>query len=835
MPSALRFSIALFALISVFTCNGVSTQETADLPIMQDQWPRAFFFRSAEGFAANPGVTYDRWDAGFSRLQGIMGKTLDEEVLGRQARNIEFFTRFKQNHPDQVVLLHLNGNARDPRYEAEKFFAGHFVYYNGVTILEDVRAEPGETTIRVADTDSFHLNMGRYRTSNSDIGLCMLDSEGHPDWHRSEQVQLIAVDKANKTITVRRGCYGTEPMALPAGKSYAAAHMTEGPWGQKNHIMWYYNYSTACPRDENGKTCADIWSDEIAGWYAPDGRLAAYDGLEFDVLHHRVGGNGRYGADCNADGLPDMGVIDGVNTYGVGVVEFCRQLREKMGPDRLIMADGMAEANQRAFGILNGIESEGWPHLRDITIRDWSGGLNRHFYWRDHSFEPQFNYINHKFNEPTEQPGITRTPKLPFSTHRLVMAAAMFTDSAICYSFAPPKDEPGELIGVWDELRMGTENRVGWLGRPLGAAVRMAETTPNVGPWELPVAWQARNGELHATLQSPGFEGQDLLVKVTARADTLKGFSPDMPRIMWVGIAPNQGQLITRDPGVCGQCTRGGKEQSLDTETGASCAYRTVTIGDETATGYQTHPPYKAAKGYTFWQRTVTIPEGGRLQFKTCMGPLSPERSDGVDFRVYVDDASSTRPATAGAPVFEHWQKAYELISHDVPLDEYAGKQVRLSFVADCGENDNATTDHAFWGDAVVVGPGGSDAWNEPIEHMALVGTEPGVSYFYFNDVKDSLVDLSIRVEGEEPADIMKLEAFASADLIYRAYEKGLVLANPSRQPIGFILDSITPGVRYRRLHGSPNQDPETNNGQPVTGGVITLGPMDAIFLVREK
>ena len=82
-----------------------------------------------------------------------------------------------------------------------------------------------------------------------------------------------------------------------------------------------------------------------------------------------------------------------MNAYGIGVVEFCRRLREKLGPQRLILADGMAVTNQRAFRILNGIESEGWPELRDWEARDWSGGLNRHLFWNQNAFTPVFNYM----------------------------------------------------------------------------------------------------------------------------------------------------------------------------------------------------------------------------------------------------------------------------------------------------------------------------------------------------------------------------------------------------------------------------------------------------------
>jgi acyl-CoA reductase-like NAD-dependent aldehyde dehydrogenase len=49
-----------------------------------------------------------------------------------------------------------------------------------------------------------------------------------------------------------------------------------------------------------------------------------------------------------------------------------------------------------------------------------------------------------------------------------------------------------------------------------------------------------------------------------------------------------------------------------------------------------------------------------------------------------------------------------------------------------------------------------------------------------------------------------------------------------------FDLRKIAPGVRYRRLRGSSQQDPTTNNGRPV-GDTVTLAPRDGLFLVRIK
>jgi len=541
------------------------------LRILNDEYPRVFFFRQAEGVAAQKSVSYEQWEKTFERLMGIEGKVLDEEVPGRSNRNIDFFTRFKKRHPDQLVLLHFNGNARDPRYESDRFFAGHWIYFNGAKILSDVPAEEGQTDIHVENPNLFKLNMGRYRDRNEDIGLCMLDADGKPDWHKSEQVQLISVDYKKKTIRVRRGCYGTKPCVFPAGRSYAAAHMTEGPWGRRSHLLWYHNYSTCCPRDKKGRVCADVLVEHLAELFGPDGTLAAFDGLEFDVLRFRCGGplKGR-GADCDADGKIDGGFYGGINSYGAGVVEFCRQLRKRLGEDCIILADGASVNNQRAFGILNGIESEGWPHLSDHQIHDWSGGLNRHFFWDKNARPPVLNYINHKFNMSTGKPGVRKQADVPFSTHRLVFAVGAFTNSAICYSF-PPRAGPDGLLGIWDEFRMGTQNKLGWLGKPLVPAVRMATRQPdllkgkgypvdqNLGKLfhgdgiqfqrvksGLLVTAETKVPEIRFRLTEIPTNGPDLFVRLTARSEPMQGYPPEVARLMYVAVSP-KGQQIKRN------------------------------------------------------------------------------------------------------------------------------------------------------------------------------------------------------------------------------------------------------------------------------------------------
>jgi len=86
--------------------------------ILKEEYPKAFFFRQTESIENYIG--YDDWSKEFCGLMGIMGKALAEEKGDRTKRSTAFYSRFKREHPDQIVLLHYNGNACDPRYETRK-------------------------------------------------------------------------------------------------------------------------------------------------------------------------------------------------------------------------------------------------------------------------------------------------------------------------------------------------------------------------------------------------------------------------------------------------------------------------------------------------------------------------------------------------------------------------------------------------------------------------------------------------------------------------------------------------------------------------------------------
>jgi hypothetical protein len=374
-------------------------------------------------------------------------------------------------------------------------------------------------------------------------------------------------------------------------------------------------------------------------------------------------------------------MVGGVDAYGIGVVEFCRRLRERFPQDKILMADGMAERNQRAFHILNGIESEGFPHLRDLVMRDWSGGLNRHFYWRANARPPVFNYINHKYNKPDPKTGLPVRPKIPFGIHRLAFAAGMFTDAAICYSTAPDP-EPGERIGIWDEFRRGTDNQLAWLGKPVGEAVRLAVEQPDLlgGVQDLAGRFRGSNVEVTA-------EGADVKI-----SNNVSG--AEQTRFALRGL-PAKGPDL----------------------------YVTFDVRGQGMTGY----PVEVAR-----LMRVTDPAGDPLGFMTWVGKDS--------FR-------------------------------------------------------------------------------------------PG---FYFSDVKPGKVNLEFEIEGSEPLWISNLTVHAHPDAMYREFERGVVVANPSPRPYTFHLSELFPGRSFRRLQASSRQDTVTNDGSTV-GESVDLPALDALFLVEVQ
>jgi len=175
----------------------ISAQETTtssrvdNLTVLRnDANPKVLHFRTSEKDARK--LSWEEWYGRYSGVMWIVGKALSDEVVGNNEQVLRYFNKLKLVHPDQMVFLHFNENARDSIFETEPFFAGHWIYYTGATVLNDLQPDTGICEIQVTDPDLFRTSMGRFKNKNEDIGICELDAAGKPNWHKSEQVKLLS-------------------------------------------------------------------------------------------------------------------------------------------------------------------------------------------------------------------------------------------------------------------------------------------------------------------------------------------------------------------------------------------------------------------------------------------------------------------------------------------------------------------------------------------------------------------------------------------------------------------------------------------------------------------
>jgi hypothetical protein len=212
------------------------------------------------------------------------------------------------------------------------------------------------------------------------------------------------------------------------------------------------------------------------------------------------------------------------------------------------------------------------------------------------------------------------------------------------------------------------------------------------------------------------------------------------------------------------------------------------------------------------------------------MGAKSPEKSDGVDFLIEIAQLDSGRQG-AFKRIFTHSQKSHQWTRHIIDLSKWAGKKVVLKFISDCGKKDNSTTDHSYWGDVTLFPAGLATKRSQQAKYMTWTNEKEFVSGFYFSDITSEAVDLEFTVESTEHFWITDISAHGSPDIIYRSFERGVVLANPSPRPYRFDLNKLFPGRKFRRFQATAKQDTKVNDGSSVPAE-FTLAPKDAAFLV---
>jgi len=122
-------------------------------------------------------------------------------------------------------------------------------------------------------------------------------------------------------------------------------------------------------------------------------------------------------------------------------------------------------------------------------------------------------------------------------------------------------------------------------------------------------------------------------------------------------------------------------------------------VGGVGKSGLYMHPPWLGGAGYT-WAVTdlIQLPDAP-AEFRASTGLRDGgDASDGVIFRVEVEDASGARKLL-GEQLTPRDQKWHPFA---VDLSAYRGQRVRLRLIADPGAADNTSADWAAWGEPVI-------------------------------------------------------------------------------------------------------------------------------------
>lgn len=527
----------------------------ADLDIMQDTYPVSFYFRDPEHVYGREKIRYDEWSREMKVLDGIVCKIFHEERPDISGQMSALMNRYAKENPRKLVMLHYNGDGIDvENFMLEPFSPGHFLYYKGCPA--EGRISEKDTELRVSDLSLFMTEIRQQY--GDDLLLVERDSEGKWLWDTAEFVYLKKKSAAYGpgTLTVERGRHNTAPRSFK--NAWVAPHVSQGPWGPQSRPMWNFNYSTLCVPDNNGKTAGQVLAEVIGGWFKEGGPCENFHGIQLDIASwepiRHTWGKGARAIDINYDGVADNGIIDGVNVYALGVYDFYKELRQRLGESRLFVADGGVRDAQRAVPLLNGMEAEGFCRWNDWPQRDWSSAINRFVYWRKNSRSPHFSYITAKDYGPNQ----TKAERM-----RLTFAIGFSLGLPVNTFVRPGPIDTTRFPGIplWDEITCGTDNQFHWLGKPVGPIRQMAEDTPDLlngageqinrlfsEKWEsdqsLSVADNALvlSGEVPAgesmRMQLPGIkiDTMDLIVFCKVKASQVKHYPAGVPRVVNVRL-----------------------------------------------------------------------------------------------------------------------------------------------------------------------------------------------------------------------------------------------------------------------------------------------------------
>ncbi|HSH09987.1 MAG TPA: hypothetical protein VK995_06335 [Oceanipulchritudo sp.] len=384
---------------------------------------------------------------------------------------IDIMSDFKKRHPRKLSLMHLNGEARGVyREEGHKYFPGHWTFFPGEILQQDLAKK--DQVIRVSDPRLFSSRTYRKRERGQlteelfpAVIIVPLGPDGEKDWAMSEYAQILAINSAEKTIKLDRGQYFSKVRDFSASKAYIAPIYCEY-WGAGT--MWILNLSAECPRDPQGRTAGDIWLEEITEWCGPGGLAQHIDGIGFDVIHFKAK---KEGWDLDADGVTDNGVDSMGYDYNTkGQFELLKRLRERMGTEFILTSDSWDEKMQRAVGVFNGMESEGFAMYND-GWRKVAQTINTHRYWAEQgNAKYKYSYITSKLNHPEDE-------KIADQLYRMGLGTACALGVSYTAAGIPKRKDDLPMI---PEMHRGRADEPNWLGQPVGEMVMLPKLAPDI-------------------------------------------------------------------------------------------------------------------------------------------------------------------------------------------------------------------------------------------------------------------------------------------------------------------------------------------------------------------
>ncbi|GMQ47913.1 hypothetical protein [Vibrio sp. 10N] len=388
-------------------------------------------------------------------MDGMIVKALDESFPGRSGEAQRKFLLYKEKHPEKLLLLHFNGNARDPAFDQHFFTPTSWTYYVGAEANGAISADT--KTVNVKDISPYKVGMKGVNTFNDPVALVPKSSQGELLWKQAEYATVEAIDEATNTLRLSRGKFGTTAKEYGNGQLYIAPIVTDIPPNKDiKRPLWRYNYSYFSDTTNTAKQL----HDNLIHYLREEGSLNTFDGISFDVIAHtrpvRHWSRDRK-IDYNLDGKFSNADIESQANYSKGVYTLFSLLRASL-PNKLIMSDGSELNQQRGFGLLNGIENEAWPSLWDKEIDLWYTGINRLNFWNSRSIEPSFNYI--KIGKmPMRGKGHYNPAE---NYRRLRVASALLTGTTI----APSYKANYAKVDRWPELIGSKRAYNRWLGTP---------------------------------------------------------------------------------------------------------------------------------------------------------------------------------------------------------------------------------------------------------------------------------------------------------------------------------------------------------------------------------